>query len=69
VYVTEAGNVQGTFGRCVEGCGLVRTLGDGWMVGLDGLVGLFPPWQFYDSMIATAQRSLEVLELLFSCWS
>ena len=27
--VTNPGGVQGTFGRCVEGCGLVRTIGDG----------------------------------------
>jgi len=28
--VTVPGGAQGTFGRCVEGCGLVRTIGDGW---------------------------------------
>ena len=40
--VTDPGGVQGTFGRCVEGHGLMRTIGDGWMVGLDDPVGLFP---------------------------
>ena len=39
--VTNPGGVQGTFGRCVEGHGLMRTIGDGWMVGLDNPVGLF----------------------------
>ena len=29
--VTNPGGVQGTFGCCVEGYGLVRTIGDGWM--------------------------------------
>ena len=29
---------------CVEGHGLVRTVGDGWMVGLGDLVGLFELW-------------------------
>jgi len=38
------GGVQGMFGRCVEGHGLVRTIGDGWMVGLGDPVGLFQPW-------------------------
>ena len=42
--VTDPGGVQGTFGRCVEGHGLVRTIGDGWMVGLGDPVGLFQPW-------------------------
>ena len=42
--VTDPGGVQGTFGRCVEGHGLVRAIGDGWMVGLGDLVGLFQPW-------------------------
>ena len=27
--VTDPGGVQGTSGGCVEGCGLVRTIGDG----------------------------------------
>jgi len=27
-----------------EGHGLVRTIGDGWMVGLGDPVGLFQPW-------------------------
>ena len=49
--VTDPGGVQGTFGRCVEGHGLVRTIGDGWMVGLGVLVGLFQLWLFCDSMI------------------
>ena len=42
--VTDLGGVQGTFGFCVEGHGLVRTIGDRWMVGLDDLGGLFQPW-------------------------
>ena len=29
----------------------MRATGDGWMVGLDDLIGLFQPWSFYDSMI------------------
>ena len=41
--VTNPGGVQGTFGRCVEGYGLVRTIGYGRMVGLDDPVGLFQP--------------------------
>ena len=49
--VTNPGGVQGTFGCCVEGHGLVRTIGDGRMVGLGDPVGLFQPWRFYDSMI------------------
>ena len=28
--VTNPGSAQGTFGRCVEGRSLVRTIGDGW---------------------------------------
>ena len=42
--VTDPGGVQGTFGFCVEEHGLLRTIGDRWMVGLDALVGLFQPW-------------------------
>ena len=42
--VTDPGVVQGTFGHCVEGHGLMRTVGDGWMVGLGDPVGLFKPW-------------------------
>ena len=42
--VTDPGGVQGTFACCVEGRGLVRTIGDGWDVGLDDLVGLLQPW-------------------------
>jgi len=34
--------VQGAFGCCVEGHGLVRIIGDGWMVGLGDPVGSFP---------------------------
>ena len=41
--VTNPGGVQGTFGCCVEGHGVVGTVGDGWMVGLDDPVGLFQP--------------------------
>ena len=32
------------FGRCVEGRGLVRSIGDGWVVGLGDPGGLFQPW-------------------------
>ena len=42
--VVESQCVQGTFGHCVEGHGLMRTIGDGWMVGLGDPVGLFQPW-------------------------
>ena len=42
--LTDPGDLQGTFGRCVEGHGLVRTTSDGWMVGLGDPVGLFQPW-------------------------
>jgi len=42
-WFTDPGGVQGMFGRCVEEYGLVRTVGDGWNVGLDDLVGLFQP--------------------------
>ena len=41
---TDLGGAQETFGRCVEGHGLMRTTGDGWMVGLGDPVGLFQPW-------------------------
>jgi len=42
--VTDPGDVQGTSGHFVEGHGLVRSIGDGWMVGLCDPVGLFQPW-------------------------
>jgi len=42
--VTDPGGVQGTFERYAEGHGLMRTIGDGWMVGLGDPVGLFQPW-------------------------
>ena len=42
--VTNLGGVQGTFGRCVEGHGLMRSIGDGWMVGLGDPVGILKPW-------------------------
>ena len=38
--VTNPGGVQGMFRQC-EGHGLVRIIGDRWMVGLGDLVGLF----------------------------
>ena len=41
--VTNPGGVQGMFRLCVEGRGLMRTIGDGWMVGLYDLGGLFYP--------------------------
>ena len=44
VVVTNPEGVQGTFGGCVEGHALMRTIGDGWMVGLGDPVGLFQPW-------------------------
>ena len=42
--VTKAGGIQGTFRRCVEGHGLVKTIAGKWTVGLDDLVGLFQPF-------------------------
>jgi len=42
--VTDPGGVQETFGHCVEGHGLVRTIGDGWMVRLGDPVSLSQPW-------------------------
>jgi len=42
--VTNLGGVQGALRCRVEGRGLVRTIGDGCMVGLDDLGGLFHPW-------------------------
>ena len=41
--VTEPGGVHRAFGCCVEGHGLVRTIGERRMVGLDDPVGLFQP--------------------------
>ena len=32
------------FRCCTEGRGLVGDIGDRWMIGLDGLGGLFYPW-------------------------
>ena len=63
--VTNPGGVQGMFGHCVEGHGLMRTIGDGWMVGLGDPVGLFQPWWFYDSVIL--RHSIDTLEHLFFC--
>ena len=51
-------------GHCVEGHDLVRTIGDGWMVGLGDPVGLFQPWWFYDSMTLWFSR----LYLLLLNW-
>ena len=42
--VIDPGGVRGTFRRCVEGHGLVRTIGDRWTIGLDDLASLFQPW-------------------------
>jgi len=42
--VTDPAGVQGMFRRCVEGHGLVRTIGDGGIVGLGDPMGLFQPW-------------------------
>jgi len=47
-WVTDPGGAQGTFGRCVDGHGLVRNIGHGWMVGMGDPVG--QPWWFCDSM-------------------
>lgn len=49
--VTNSGGVWGLFRRCVEGHGLVGTIGDWWTVGLGDPVGLFQPWWFSDSLI------------------
>jgi len=38
--LTDPGDLQGTFGRCVEGQDLMRTISGGWMVGLGDPVGL-----------------------------
>ena len=35
--------VQGMFEHCVERRGLMRTIGDGWVVGLGDPVGHFQP--------------------------
>ena len=42
--VSDPGGIQAAIGHCVEGRGLVRTIGDGWTVGLGDPVGLFQPW-------------------------
>ena len=42
--VTNHRGIQETFRCCTEGHGLVGNIGDGWMVGLDDLRGLFQPW-------------------------
>ena len=42
--VTDPGGVQEMFRHCVEGHGLERTTGDGWMAGLDDLACLFQLW-------------------------
>ena len=42
--VTNPRSIQETFRCCTEGHGLVGNIGDGWMVGLDDLRGLFQPW-------------------------
>jgi len=42
--VTNPGGVQGTCRCCAEGRGLVGNIGRRWMIGLDGLEGLFQPW-------------------------
>jgi len=42
--VTDPGGVQGMLGHCVERRVLVRSTGDGWMVGLGDPVGIFQPW-------------------------
>ena len=41
--VTDPGGSR-TFRCCVEGHGLVRPIGDRWMLGLDDLVSLFQLW-------------------------
>lgn len=41
--VTDPGGIQGTFRCCAEGHGLMRTIGDRWIVGLDDLRGLLQP--------------------------
>lgn len=46
--VTDPGGVQRALGCCAEGRGLVRTIGDGWMVGLVVLWGFS---NLRDSMI------------------
>jgi len=41
--VIDPSGVHGTCRHCVEGHGLVRTIGDRWTAGLDDPVGLFQP--------------------------
>jgi len=63
--VTEPGGAQEIFKCCVEGHGLVRTIGDGWVVELDDPVGLFQPWRFCDAMSVVRSGSyLATLVLL-----
>jgi len=52
IEITDPRGVHGTFRCCVEGCGLVGSIGGRWTVGLDGPVGLSQPWWFYDSVMA-----------------
>lgn len=42
--VTAPGSNQETCRCCTEGDGLVGSIGDIWMVGLDALGCLFQPW-------------------------
>jgi len=42
--VTIPGGVQEAFRCCTEGCGLVGSTGDRWVVGLDDVRGLLQPW-------------------------
>jgi len=50
--VIDPEGAQGKFRCCVEGYGLVRTIGDQWTVGLDDLVNLVT--NLGDSMILRA---------------
>ena len=42
--VAVPGGVEETFRCCTEGCGLVGSTGDRWVVGLDDVRGLLQPW-------------------------
>ena len=42
--ITIPGGVQETFRCCTEHHGVVESISDRWMVGLDDFGGLFQPW-------------------------
>ena len=48
------------FGCCVEGHGLVKIIGEKWMVELCGPVGLFQPWLFYDVDVTDVDTEVHI---------